>query len=69
MLWRITQKWVNTNLPAFQNESVKFQDLWITVREHISILGPNLLESVTLGQDHQFQVLYSKLVCPICQIL
>ena len=27
---------------------------------HISILGPNLPESIVLGQDHQLQVLYSK---------
>ena len=27
--------------------------------EHISILRPNLPESIILGQDHQFQVLYS----------
>ena len=27
--------------------------------EQISVLEPNLSESITLGQDHQFQVLYS----------
>ena len=33
---------------------------------HISILGPNLPESMYLGHDHQFQVLYLQLACSIC---
>ena len=30
ILWTITHKWVNTNLPAFQNESVKeIMSVWV----------------------------------------
>ena len=29
-IWTITQKWVNTNLPEFQNESVReIMSIWV----------------------------------------